>query len=479
MPTTILLSLTRPNPKVYNYGPPGNLTIGPRWVPVEGIRQWEDFTYSILAARFKTELKKSVSSWDPSDHIKRCHFNEVVNEDSVEAFLTTNCMLPIGSALYEVDKTLCMGAASKFARPDGTGLPDWGCGHTSREPSSRHNFCPGDIKGSSKWNSNLLYDVDWENYQNEPDWINIARPLEQVQHYCTYLGTRYGWILTDRELVVMRVTNSTDDEPSSPRQLRSSAGQGRAGYVAHQRVVSNTSNLSSAFSAMSVDHSAYSGRSGSSAGNNLAPLEIVCVPMSASGTKGLTVNLALFFLALLARGDCAISSSYPPLGPGVTSLGKSGAKESLGKSASKVSSRKSTKTSSKASQKKHASGKSHDSQHTPATTFFLEAAGIDWAVIEADIELYLPGASVKTGPQRNGVDGYYITAQATTEDLRDLIPNLQHTTMRWAQENGKIGGTGLYIHSETYLNCQGTVEEEDSGEEGDDHDSDYYYRKDD
>lgn len=388
-------------------------------------------------------------------------------------------MLPIGNALYEVDKALCIGAASKFERPDGTGLPDWGCGRTSQHPLSRHNFCPGDVKSSSKWNSKSLRNMDWDGYQNEPKLVNIARPLEQVQHYCKHLGTRYGWILTDRELVVMRVTDSPDGEPSSPRQFRSSARAALAGYAVHQRVVSNTSNLSSAFSAMSVDHSAYSGRSGSSAGNNLGHIEIVAVPMSASGAGDLTVNLTLFFLALLAREDCAISSSYLPLGPGVTSLGKSGAKESSAKSVSKASSGKSSsKTSSKASQKRHASGKTHNSRHIPTATFFIEAAGIDWAVIKADIELYLPGASVEIGPQRNGADGYYITAQATRDDLRDLVPNLQYTTTRWTQENDNIRGTGLYINSETYLNCRRVVEE-DNGEGGDDYDSDYFYRRDD
>jgi hypothetical protein len=49
--------------------------------------------------RFKTELMKAVTSWDPRDLIKKARFNETVSEDSVTAFLTLNCMLPVNIAL--------------------------------------------------------------------------------------------------------------------------------------------------------------------------------------------------------------------------------------------------------------------------------------------------------------------------------------------------------------------------------------------
>jgi hypothetical protein len=65
---------------------------------------------------------------------------------------------------------------------------------------------------------------------------------------------------------------------------------------------------------MSINHLAYSRYSRSSFGNNITPLKIVSIPMSAlanARAKGqLTVNLALFFLVLLVDEDRVIFSSY-------------------------------------------------------------------------------------------------------------------------------------------------------------------------
>lgn len=315
MPTTILQYLTRPNPTVTSYAITGGLTINDEWNTIEGILPWEDFTYDILCAKFETELRKRISLWDPNDLIEKSRFNEMVGEDSVTAFVTVNSILAVNAALWEIENGLHVGPGSKSVKPVGLGSPDWGGYRAS--PINRLNFCPGDIKCSTKWSSDGLFEAKWDMYIEERELLDKALPLEQVQHYCTHLGTRYGWVLTDKELVVIRVTNSVDDDPTSPRQTRASRIGIGARRETHERVVSNTSNMSSAFSAMSVDHSAYTGHTGSSSGNNPAPLEVVCIPMSASATaKGqLTVNLGLFFLVLLAREDSAISSSYPSLGP--------------------------------------------------------------------------------------------------------------------------------------------------------------------
>lgn len=150
MPSTILQFLTRPNPKVYRSAAPGGLTFNDDWDAVEGVGPWKDFTYDILCARFKTELKKTVTSWDPSNLIKKARFNETVNEDSVTVFLTLNCMLPVNIALSEVDDKLHVGTGSKFARRDGAGSPDWGSGRADQLITRRDNLCPGDVKCSSK-----------------------------------------------------------------------------------------------------------------------------------------------------------------------------------------------------------------------------------------------------------------------------------------------------------------------------------------
>jgi hypothetical protein len=470
MPSTILQFLTRLNPKVYRYAGPGGLTFNDDWIGIEGVRPWEDFTYDILCARFKTELKKTLPSWDPSDLIKKAHFNETLNEDSVTAFLTVNCMLPVNIALSEVDNELHVGTGSKFARRDGAGSPDWGSGRASQLITQRDNLCPGDVKCSSKWASDGLLNANWNNYEANPQLENLARPLEQIQHYCIRFGTRYGWIMTDNELVVIRATNSTDDEPSSLRQSRAVKSGVGAGGGAHQRVFSNTSTLSSTFSAMSIDPSAYSGHSGSSSGNNIAPLEMVSIPMSASakaGAKGqLTVNLALFFLVLLADEDRIISSSYPPLNPQADPVGSTSksTSKSHSKSTSKSHSKSTSKSHSKSTSKHKTSLQSQTDVPPLASKFWISAEAIRWEVINTDIEFYLPGASVQHS-QKDGVDGFLITAQASKSVFPDIVSCLKADTLSWVQEGGS------YAKSETYSNRRGGVDEGESSDDDDDDDA--------
>lgn len=71
---------------MYRYAAPGSLTPSGDWIGIDCVQTWEDITYDILCAWFKTERKKTLPSWDPSDLIK-AHFNETVNGDSVAAFL--------------------------------------------------------------------------------------------------------------------------------------------------------------------------------------------------------------------------------------------------------------------------------------------------------------------------------------------------------------------------------------------------------
>src|SRR3982074_263549 len=140
MPTTILQSLTRPNPKIYRYTVQPGLSSSEDWTPIESVRIWEDFTYNNLAARYKDQLKKIVSSWEPNDCIKSCNLHEIVSEDSVVAFSVANSMLPVGNALNKANRDLILGAASKFCKKAGAGNPDWGCGWADEKVGDRDNF---------------------------------------------------------------------------------------------------------------------------------------------------------------------------------------------------------------------------------------------------------------------------------------------------------------------------------------------------
>jgi hypothetical protein len=104
MPSTILQFLNRPNPKVYRYAAPGSLTSSGDWIGIDCVQTWEDFTYDLLCAWFKTERKKTLPSWDPSDLIKKAHFNETVNGESVAAFLRAMVEPPAKNSYLDRDE---------------------------------------------------------------------------------------------------------------------------------------------------------------------------------------------------------------------------------------------------------------------------------------------------------------------------------------------------------------------------------------
>ncbi|PGH36223.1 hypothetical protein GX50_00907 [[Emmonsia] crescens] len=60
------------------------------------------------------------------------------------------------------------------------------------------NRCPGDLKESWKWGS------DWETTEKWTDCTEYAQVLSQVNFYMKQYNVRYGFVLTDTELVPIR-----------------------------------------------------------------------------------------------------------------------------------------------------------------------------------------------------------------------------------------------------------------------------------
>jgi hypothetical protein len=119
-----------------------------------------------------------------------------VNEDTVEARVLVNNILPVSNALYEFKEGLAFGRGSKFFRRQSDGSPDWGLGTTDRLNeglNTLRNLCPGDVKVSSKWNSEDLLSIDWNNYLEDPYLVNHAQPLEQISIMaCILIAVTYG-----------------------------------------------------------------------------------------------------------------------------------------------------------------------------------------------------------------------------------------------------------------------------------------------
>lgn len=98
----------------------------------------------------------------------------------------------------------------------------------------------GETKLSAKWTPDF----------SQTTMVQWSNPLSQAQYYCSASsdkGLRYGFIITDQHLVVLRLaTEPIDDGLAAARSQRGGA------YQSHQRVASGSTDLSSHFNTMSL-----------------------------------------------------------------------------------------------------------------------------------------------------------------------------------------------------------------------------------
>ena len=136
------------------------------------------------------------------------------------------------------------------------------------------------------------------NVLDAPKKESLHRPVEQCLYYCIDKGTRYGFIVTDEEVVVLRIGEEIlGDGIASQRPRRP---------VPPQRYSYASSSMASSSQAMSV----YSNST------PFSPRWVQHCVIPWSATKGLTVCLALFWLTLMAHApsiDINIEDRYDAL----------------------------------------------------------------------------------------------------------------------------------------------------------------------
>ncbi|PYI31877.1 hypothetical protein BP00DRAFT_446105 [Aspergillus indologenus CBS 114.80] len=79
--------------------------------------------------------------------------------------------------------------------------PDLAYFNPLEHPRRRPNRLPGDVKPSYKWNLNMIDDGN-EHVQKE-----FKQVLSQVNYYMKQHHTRYGFVITDQELVAIKRLN--------------------------------------------------------------------------------------------------------------------------------------------------------------------------------------------------------------------------------------------------------------------------------
>ncbi|KAH0556904.1 hypothetical protein GP486_005304 [Trichoglossum hirsutum] len=259
MPMTLLSYLTRANPVLTMETSVGTNTNSTEWLPIEGVCDWTEFNYRTLHSIFQDSWQIMMWADIPvlDEGLPLC---EIFAEDGLGHLIATWNAQVVSRALRESGGRLLMVAGSSAQLYTGV-VPDWaGIQKDHRNPGKKtyRNYCPGDTK----------------------------------------LNTRYGYILTDKELVVIRVIKSADPPPHE--RPRRSTAQYEPGHLR------DLSDVSSALSEISIY-----GNTGEL--ENYEKLEIKSIPWSNEGPSELTVNLALWYLLSMAGVDNSIEMSYPPL----------------------------------------------------------------------------------------------------------------------------------------------------------------------
>lgn len=129
-------------------------------------------------------------------------------------------------------------------------------------------------------------------------------PVAQVQGYAKDAGCRYGFILSDAHLVILRFSPkpvNTVNVNTRPRP-----------ELNNQRIASDSTNTSSRFASMSIDSP--SEYIDSVANLDYNDPDYVTIPWTSWGKGHLTIRLGLFFICLMAgTGNATVHFTYPEL----------------------------------------------------------------------------------------------------------------------------------------------------------------------
>ncbi|KAK2882695.1 hypothetical protein FQN49_000094 [Arthroderma sp. PD_2] len=351
---TLLNYLTLPNPNLdRSNARPGGNSFDPSWDSIDDIEEWSDFNYNNLMNMLGHILTPSYPQHQllMPPPLQRATLR-IVDETTV-----TGVLLKWNHTI--VDHALKLA----FEAVDGNGAQmSWALGGQARPPPGEQIYPDwagidfSDSKVSSKWNTamqdadgvnlrrGLSADVDDEYDEQETEFF---KPLAQVVHYAKLWGTRYAYVISDKELVCIRrrisehegtpVAHSRGQRstgpPATPTRSARLLAQGSAAspdvqvvirgqqtpqgygplYTPHRSRASASASPSILLSSPGAVRSSPSAYTDQGNPDRNEAVEMVVIPWSENRPGRLTVNLALFWLHILAAFDIEPEASYPAL----------------------------------------------------------------------------------------------------------------------------------------------------------------------
>ncbi|RSL96158.1 hypothetical protein CEP52_011625 [Fusarium oligoseptatum] len=282
-------------------------------------KKWDEFNFKSLYSKFGRLLESRFTSKPPKPPTTSGLDLRIVNEESLEHQILSRDTIPTVNAALDHARSwlkkrykqpyplLHIGRGSLCNynyEDDDRFLCDWAVVSPDYVYDDRkyYNLLPRESKISSKWSSEPSH------YDLQPDSASTWRlPPLQLFGYADASQVRYGFIITDAELVVFELSKiAIDPGIAATRPQR----------FAHARVESADTDLSTSMQATSLnDGTGVTSESylDNHTGNPVHPRHKT-IPWDAQGPKKLTVRLAMFCLCLLAGyGPRDLDAWYPPL----------------------------------------------------------------------------------------------------------------------------------------------------------------------
>ncbi|KAL8919894.1 MAG: hypothetical protein Q9172_004742 [Xanthocarpia lactea] len=186
---------------------------------------WRDFEFETLIEMYGGTFRRMLESrHDLKDHsdIAAMPHRQIYNEASLQSLLEMWNWRVVSDALAAAQKEgprnlaqnpIYMAKGGQALPPEVAGSkggttrklqPDWagkkqlaGCGDLPP------NILPGDTKLSSKWHSSNMRFGIVRDMDNSEKWLPAIR---QIYTYCLKANARYGFLITDQELLVIRIS---------------------------------------------------------------------------------------------------------------------------------------------------------------------------------------------------------------------------------------------------------------------------------
>ena len=303
------------------------------------IEEWDDFEYDSLAEIFDrrvmnvieqsgTRLRNFIDGVTPIKFVIKAESLLADALGTVSRDTLNEALEAAQTQLYEDDSDhICMvhGDRAKqlfYPESNKSFKPDWAGVRKSLAEAFLHgrgegpdNILPGETKPSNKF---IHEEVQMGSTGHLKAWPRWLRPLVQIYTYCVRTDSRYGYIITDKALIVVRVRPLTDEEwePDNPNLVSGTEKkpEGSAGSKSGAKKKA-TGDSQNSIGSLEENRGGPCGAARSRGGMvelKIIPFNPSTEEETRSDESKMTVNLGLFWLHILASQDHYIESGYAP-----------------------------------------------------------------------------------------------------------------------------------------------------------------------